>query len=647
MLVSMKELDALPTTVIITPATQPTRIEEGEALLSKRLRHVAAVRLIGKHLPARQDRRRALQAIAGILLRDETPIETVEVLVDRIARVADDAQPEQFRPVARECKRRLEAGEAVAGIPTLQELFGNEVCDAFLRWFGLMPVSQSIGNTDNLDAVCAEMLLNDMGNAQRFVVRHGNDVRYCHSWKCWLAWTGERWAKDETGQVMRWARDTVRAIYNEAASIPVKLDAKGKDTNQGQRDGLARHAHQSGAHVRLEAMVKQAQSFEEVAVVAADLDSNPWLLNVANGTVDLRTGKITAHRREDLQTKQAAVAFDSEAEAAIWHTFLDKVLPSRDVQKYVQRLVGYTLSGVTTEQCLAFLYGTGRNGKSVFTGILEALVGDYWCKTRAETLMLRKNAGAVNNDVAALVGKRLVTVSEVGEGERLNEALVKDLTGNDIITARFLYGEFFTFRPAFKLWMYGNHRPTITGTDTGIWRRIRLIPFLVTIPEGEVDPYLPDKLRSELSGILNWALEGCRKWQQEGISTPKEVKDATQEYRAEMDSLQQFLNDCCTTGENLSVTSAELYRAYRTWCVDNGERQMTQARLGKCLKERGYASSRDSRARGWQGLGLITAEIETMRRVSTSDEITDLNDIAPSVFSALGIRTLDDYCIRN
>jgi P4 family phage/plasmid primase-like protien len=607
LIVSVSVIDALPFD-IDNPRMLPTRVEEDATPIVERLQKAAALYLLGKHLPSGAEYHKALRAVAGILLRDETSVSATEAILVLLARIADDGRAEWLgKTIARECKQRLDAGEAVSGIPTLSEMVGKKVTDAFLQWMALTPVPQAESVVSSLDVLCAKMLTNDMGNAQRLVTRHGTNVRYCHQWKNWMVWTGECWARDDTGQAMRLARETVRAIYNEANSLPVKLGSDGKDANRMQRDQLAGHAHRSGAHARLEALLKQAQSFEEVSVTAAQFDANPWLLNVLNGTVDLRTGQITAHRREDLQTKQVAVVFDPDAKCANWHKFLNRVLPDPEMREYVQRLVGYTLAGVASMQCLAFLYGKGRNGKSVFVNILEALMGDYWFKLRAEALMLHKQAGAINNDVAALVGRRLVTVSEIGEGEFLNEALVKDLTGNDTITARFLYGEFFTFQPMFTPWLYGNHKPIIRGTDEGIWRRMRLIPFLVTIPEHEVDPELPDKLRAELSGILNWALEGCRQWQLEGVTVPLAVREATKEYREESDVLKQFLDMCCDTeGAELKVSSSDLYAEYKTWCAENGERAMSQARLGKRLKERGFQPDRNARSRGWMGLRLLT-----------------------------------------
>jgi len=253
---------------------------------------------------------------------------------------------------------------------------------------------------------------------------------------------------------------------------------------------------------------------------------------------------------------------------------------------YVQRAVGYTLTGRTDEQCLFFCYGTGANGKSVFEETLGRLLGEYGTATRTETIMAR-GSGGIPNDIAALRGARYVSINETADGQRINEPLVKDMTGGDTMSARFMRQEFFTFRPTFKLWIRGNHKPVITGTDYGIWRRIHLVPFTVTIPEAERDPALLDKLRLELPGILRWAVEGCLAWQREGLRPPIVVTHATAQYRREMDVLGTFLEDRCTVRPHGQVSAKSLYRAYRDWCDGAGEHPVNQRRFGIALQERG------------------------------------------------------------
>jgi len=580
----------------------PLQVSDGGSLENK-IHCAAAVILLAKHLPDGDKRREAMQALAGLLLRDGNDVEDVEDWLTRTAKTAKDPVPDSYAPIARNSKRRLADGSPVASSAKLQELVGEAVVKTFCRWVDIRRSYRGILPGD-LDARLSSMSLNDIGNAERLVARFGDRIRYCHSWGCWLAWTGEVWARDEDGQIMRYARETAVAIYREAASLPVVLDGSGKDSNQGLRDELSKHASKTGNHNRLTAMIQQAETHSNISIVSASLDQNPWLFNVLNGTIDLRTGQMTPHRQEDLLTKIAPVAYDPDATCPTWLRFLDRVLPDADLQEYVCRIAGYTLSADTREQCLFFLFGGGRNGKSTFMETVIGMVGPYSTKTRSETLMT-KRGGGVPNDVAALCGARLVSVAEVGEGQRLDEALVKDLVGQDTMQARFLFKEFFSFVPSHKLWMYGNHKPAIRGTDTGIWRRIKLIPFEVTIPSDEVDANLPTKLLAERSGILNWALAGCQRWQQEGLGEPEAVRAAVAEYRSEMDTLSQFLADCCVTGKRQEVTKADLYTAYKRWCDESGEYQVTSTKFGLQLKERGFLDTRTMTTRGWRGIGLL------------------------------------------
>jgi putative DNA primase/helicase len=266
---------------------------------------------------------------------------------------------------------------------------------------------------------------------------------------------------------------------------------------------------------------------------------------------------------------------------------------------------------------LAFLYGAGRNGKSVAVETLAELLGDYHSATRSESLSITRGGG-IPNDIAALAGARLVTVSETPEGARLNESLVKDLTGGDLMSARFLRHEFFKFRPKFKLWIRGNHKPQIRGTDDGIWRRICLIPFTVQIPEQEVDPKLAEKLITELPGILNWAVKGCLAWQEQGLNAPDLIKNAVREYRSEMDILGEFFSECCVVDPSLSCSAKELHREYKRWCEDYGHKVIEQHRFGRALRERGFEKTKPKTVI-WHGIGLVSdhSDLSALSRSSS------------------------------
>ena len=341
-----------------------------------------------------------------------------------------------------------------------------------------------------------------------------------------------------------------------------------------------------------------------------ELDSNPWLLNAANGTIDLKTGALRAHSRRDLVTKQAPTAFDPDARCPTWLAFLDTVMAGRqDLIEFLRRAVGYSLTGDVSEQVVFFPYGLGANGKTTFAETVTAMLGDYAQKAPRGMLTMRAgNSDGVPNDIARLPGARFVVSNEVEEGRRLAEAQVKDLAGGDTLTARFMRGEFFEFRPTHKLWIYGNHKPVIRGTDEGIWRRMRLIPFEVTIAAAKQDRKLLQKLRAELPGILAWAVQGCLDWQRDGLSAPAEVTEATAAYRAEMDVLADFLSDKCYLAPSATVPKAALFVAYQTWCEVNRERPLGKIAFGARLKERGIADGTTGRekTRAWVGVGLLT-----------------------------------------
>jgi putative DNA primase/helicase len=339
-----------------------------------------------------------------------------------------------------------------------------------------------------------------------------------------------------------------------------------------------------------------------------NLDADPWLLNVQNGTLDLRTGKLRKHRREDLMTKLAPVAYEAQAAAPTWEVFLHRIFGGdADLIRFVQKAVGYSLTGSTQEQCLFILYGTGANGKSTFLNVVSTMLGKYASHTPTETLLVNRSDG-VRNDLARLQGARFVTAVEAEGGRRLAEAQVKQLTGGDKVTARYLYQEHFEFYPTFKIWLAVNHKPTIQGTDHAIWRRIRLIPFTVTIPEPERDKRLMEKLLAELPGILRWAVKGGLAWQQEGLEPPLAVKEATGRYRAEMDTVAQFILERCITGPDEQVSTGDLYAEYAGWCAQVGEQALSPKAFAGVLREQGFTPSRTKKERLWRGLALHQEE---------------------------------------
>jgi len=380
----------------------------------------------------------------------------------------------------------------------------------------------------------------DLGNAERLVKAHGEDLRFCTDYGKWLYWDKTRWLIDDKAQtrVMPRATHTVRTIYLEVEV--------GNEPDDQKRKKLSAWAGQSESEQRLKAMISLARSLPGVSITVAELDCDPWLLNCLNGTLDLHTGALHAHRRADYLTKLVDVVFDPEARCVLWEKFLARVMNGdSELIGFLRRAVGYSLTGLTIEHCVLFMHGTGRNGKSTFSETLMTLLGDYAQKVPTEMLMVKRFGSGIPNDIARLPGVRVAVASEVEDGRRMAESVVKDLCGGDTITARLLHQEYFDFKPTHKLWMYGNHKPVIYGNDEAIWSRIRLIPFEVFIQEKDRDLGLVDKLRAELPGILNWAIQGCLEWQAKGLQPPRAVEKATQSYRAEMDVLQEWIDECC------------------------------------------------------------------------------------------------------
>jgi putative DNA primase/helicase len=433
----------------------------------------------------------------------------------------------------------------------------------------------------------------DMANAERFARLHAYAV--FHTPECgWMIWDGKRWQNDEQGQVMQLAKQTARKIFSEL-----------EYAQNAQENKLFSWAKRSQSKDRLNAMLSLAQSEPGIPARITDFDADPMLLNCNNGVLNLATGELLPHNPARKHSKITMIDYDTAAQCPQWLAFLCRVMGDDDEMiDFLQRAVGYTLTGDTGEQCLFFTYGTGANGKSVFLEILLQLLAEYGTNARADTFMLKTNGGGIPNDIARLVGMRFVGISETESGQRMAESLVKDMTGGDTVTARFLHKEFFSFRPEFKLWIRGNHKPSIRGTDDGIWRRIHLIPFEVQIPPTERDPRLLQKLQAEVPGIFRWAVDGAMQWQQGGLRVPEKIHKATREYRTEMDRLADFIAEKCATGPGFSAFAGNLYKAYTDWCAESGERPMSQTAFGLALGERGYSKKTVSGLKKYSGIGL-------------------------------------------
>jgi putative DNA primase/helicase len=436
--------------------------------------------------------------------------------------------------------------------------------------------------------------LTETGNAERLVDQYGTDMRFCHPWGAWLHWDGHRWKRDQTGAIRAWAKTVVRSIYSEITAAETK----------DERATLFKWAVKSETAAARTAMIKLAESETNIPIEPEAMDRDPFLLNVMNGTVDLKTGQLRQHERADCITKLAPVYFDPEAECPTFLAFLDRVIPDLEVRRFLRRITGYGMTGITSEQCIAFFYGGGANGKSTFLDVIQDMLGDY-AQTAAPDLLVSRGGDRHPTELADLFGARWVSSIEVDEGKRLAETLVKQMTGGDKMKARFMRTDFFQWSPTHKLFLAANHKPEIRGTDYAIWRRIRMIPFTVTIPEAERDGNLGTKLRNELPGILNWALQGCKEWQEQGLGIPDAVREATEEYRQEQDVIGRFMEDSCVVDAQSFVNSGMLFKTYSVWCEASANRPVTTTAFGRRMAEKGFTAGRGvDGKRIWKGVRL-------------------------------------------
>ncbi len=545
------------------------------AALMEGVADVAAAALIARNWPGQGARHDYALAATGYIGRHVSRERAERIMEAAIAASGDDEARKRWRDVT-DTLDGLDAGRPTTGGPTLDTLAPG-VVDQLRRWHR-WGTERSTGHTHQPSMTATPFNTTDLGNAERLVAQHGEDLRYCYPWAKWLVWDGKRWAVDAAGELERRAVETVRAIYAEAEAAP--------DSDERRR--IAKHAMASESRARIEAMMALARSQPSVPVAPDDLDADPWILNVQNGTIDLRTGALRPHRHEDLITKVVPVEYDPDAHAPRFAQFLREIFDGdEDLISFVRRFAGYSLTGSTAERAFAILHGSGKNGKTTLVELLRDVLGNYAINTDTETILRKKYTG-VGNDVAALKGARFVSAAEVEQGRALAEAKVKNLTGTDTVTARFLFAEPFDFRPEFKLWLSTNNKPIIRGTDDAIWDRIRLIPFTRRFKGRDADTRLPEKLRAEMPGVLRWMVEGCLEWQRAGLGVPDKVVAATEGYRAEMDTLAAFIEERCIVRPDVWCKFADLYAAYVEWCKDSNEDAERKRGFANRLTERGF-----------------------------------------------------------
>lgn len=423
--------------------------------------------------------------------------------------------------------------------------------------------------------------MTETGNAHRLFDKFSGVIRYSYTRKKWLYWDGKVWRVDDSGQVKKLADIICEDIKHEAML----------EQDEHTQAEMLKWATRTASSKGKEAMVHECQHLEGIPVSQDALDSFTDFLNCQNGIINLRNGELLPHDSNFLMSKICICeCAEPGAVPTRWLQFLDEVTAgNKSLQDYIQKCVGYSLSGSTREQCAYFLYGMGNNGKSTFLDTIADMLGSYAANVQPETIMLQKAfSGGANSDIARLKSARFVTSEEPTEGVRLNEGLLKQLTGGSKVTCRFLYGDEFEYMPEFKIWIATNHKPIVRGTDLGIWRRLKLIPFEVNIPKDKVDKSLRYKLRKELPAILRWAVDGCIKWQQEGIAEPPVVVEAVQEYKQEMDLIAGFVEQCIAIDYtcDAKIMANDLFKLYSRWAKENNEFEMSSKKFFKELSKK-------------------------------------------------------------
>ncbi|OZB65568.1 MAG: hypothetical protein B7X31_01875 [Thiomonas sp. 13-66-29] len=462
--------------------------------------------------------------------------------------------------------------------------------------------------------------LTDVYNSARFAQRHAGRLAYCPQRGQWLEFDGNHWAADEMRHVMQHAIQVTRDLLSESQILIAKAMQAGTDAERDKKTAIAQAmldwARKSQAKPRLDAMLGLAQTDPALTVHQSKLDEDDMLLGVQNGVLDLETGAFREGRPEDFITRQAGSAWqgdENETACPRWEKFMEEIQPDPDIRWWLQKFIGYCLTGSTKEQIFPIFQGSGKNGKSVLMTIMIKLLGSYAETVQFDTF-IENDKSAIRNDLAALDKVRLVFANEGKEGARLDEGIIKQMTGSDQIRARFLHREFFTYTPRYKIVLVTNPKPVITGTDHGIWRRVVLVPFPTFFPEDKRDKDLDKKLLSELPGILAWAMAGLRAWKEQGLELPRALALANAEYRQESDVVGLWIDDRChlddmpTEQSEVVTPIADLYRDYEMWIRDAGHRPLSSKSLVEKLTERGHERCRDRKGnRAVRGIRLRPA----------------------------------------
>lgn len=558
-----------------------TLISDSE--LERRTDMLAAAVLLTRHWPSRGSRQDAALYLSGMLLGRGYFRREVEGLLEAVTTHAEDDEPQRRLQAVANTAARLRAGERVAAAGSLAKVVGDDVVRRLKQW---LPRRDHADVPESMDSGATRLPgdLTDTGNAELFARQHGELVHFVPTLG-WLVYDESlgRFERD-SGREMQLAMQTARSRFEQAAAAG--------DQNAAQI--LAKWGDRSLSRKLLSDALRLAETIPQLRAPVDAFDAHPMLLNVRNGVLDLADVQLLLHAPNHMMTKVAGSDYDPHARCELWQAHLERILAGDEAMiAFFQRLCGYALKGLSGEQKFAILYGSGANGKTVTVETLRAVLGEYAATADFKTFSVTNSSGP-RNDLAKLVGTRLVSTAETSSGQRLDEAVIKQVTGGDAISVRFMYGEFFTYVPQYTVFLSSNHLPSIEGIDRGLWRRIFLIPFTVSIPEPEQDEGMQAKLLAELPGILAWMAEGCQAWQQVGFDPPLSVQLATAEYHDATDLIGQFIGEHLVADAEAWVELKNVYAHYKAWCEANGYPRVTSQQLANRLRDHGLTLTKDA-----------------------------------------------------
>jgi putative DNA primase/helicase len=557
--------------------------------LAAAVHRIGAAALLARYYPGTGSRQDLAMHLSGALLRAGWDAAEAEHFIGAVANAAHDEEPEKREATVQRTQEKLDRGEPVTGLPRIAEMLDPRIVAAVAKWLGLRA------------GIGAEEHQTELGLADRIVREHGDKMRFVYGWDSWIAWDGQRWTPKAEGDIWQMAKATVRPLLSEAVKLP-EGDA---------RKAAVKFAMMSERDRTIRSALNLARSEPGIAIKPEMLNQDTYLLNTPSGIVDLRTGTVRSHDQAALLTKLCPTPYGPAATAPEWERFLLRVF-DRDfgIITFVQRLMGYAATGSCREHLLPIFWGKGANGKSTLTTAVMDVLGQDYAGPIAHSLLFAETKDSHPTAVADLYGKRIAVTHELDSGTRLAEGLVKNLTGGDRLKARRMREDLWQFTPTHTLFLATNTKPIVRGTDDGIWRRLKLIPFTVQIPEAERDTRLGDKLRAEAPGILAWIVAGARDWYQHGLDTPASVQAATTAYRSASDVIGEYLAARCIVDPTSKTTAKALYENFVTWHKDQiGGDPITQTTFGRRLGDRGFVRLSDERPIAWSGIGIASEPI--------------------------------------